>query len=409
MAAPVITSATPTHGASLGGIEVTIAGTDFDEPAPVTVTVGGATVVPLSRTATRIVIETPPHAVGAVDIVVTNADGHSTLEDGHTYVLAPVVISLTPDSGLTRGGNMVAIVGQNFRLPPAPAAAGYLGGPAPQTVRVTFDGVAAPWAEAASERLIYATVPIWQGPQSAGMTWPIVQDVRVANLDDDGVELPGEYIVAAESYSITRPELAAECVLMRVVRELMQLLKRHVIDNVALSLGRDYDDDPAAWERLRASAPSLRLVGPNTELNRLYSLNRVDDEVDPDDPTRWLRTQVPVTVDLDFGMRGYATSPTAVFAMSQAVLLLFRDNVRLGILRDPLDESAGRIEYEVEVTWEDYPSFTMQPNASDLYWFDARVLIRGVHLDDDSATVVRRGWIVSSNEGDPTLEVQGNV
>jgi phosphatidylserine/phosphatidylglycerophosphate/cardiolipin synthase-like enzyme len=72
-----------------------------------------------------IIATTPPHAVGAVDLVVTNMDlatgvidsgsGSSTLTQGYTFVVAPFMSSVTPPSGTVSGGTTVTINGTNFQ------------------------------------------------------------------------------------------------------------------------------------------------------------------------------------------------------------------------------------------------------------------------------------------------------
>lgn len=71
-----------------------------------------------------IIATTPPHAVGAVDVVVTNMDfatgvidtgsGSSTLTQGYTFVVAPLISAVTPSSGTVSGGTTVAIKGTSF-------------------------------------------------------------------------------------------------------------------------------------------------------------------------------------------------------------------------------------------------------------------------------------------------------
>ncbi|HEX7152528.1 MAG TPA: carboxypeptidase regulatory-like domain-containing protein [Thermoanaerobaculia bacterium] len=84
--APVtVSSVTPNTGSSLGGTNVTIAGSGFNAGA--TVTFGGtaATNVVVVN-ATQITARTPAHAAGAVNVVVTNTNTTTgTLTNGFTY------------------------------------------------------------------------------------------------------------------------------------------------------------------------------------------------------------------------------------------------------------------------------------------------------------------------------------
>ena len=70
--APTISSVTPASGPGLGGTSVNIVGVDFG--TPVTVHFGGIAATVSAQTATSITATAPPHALGAVDVVVTNHD-----------------------------------------------------------------------------------------------------------------------------------------------------------------------------------------------------------------------------------------------------------------------------------------------------------------------------------------------
>jgi hypothetical protein len=86
---PVITSITPLSGLLTGGTSTVITGTGF--LAGATVSFGGtaATSVTVSS-GTSIAAKTPAHAVGAVNVVVTNTDSQSsTLTNGFTFAACP--------------------------------------------------------------------------------------------------------------------------------------------------------------------------------------------------------------------------------------------------------------------------------------------------------------------------------
>ena len=86
----------------------------------------------------------------------------------------PTVTAVDPGSGPTRGYDLVAIAGTNFRLPDPPPA-GDATGDQDRTVKVSFGGVDSDWAYAASEELIYAVVPEWRGSYE---TMPLPLNVR---------------------------------------------------------------------------------------------------------------------------------------------------------------------------------------------------------------------------------------
>jgi len=82
---PTVTGIVPNTGPAAGGTAITdLQGTGFlDDPGPPTVTFGGVPATSVVRvSATRITCTTPAHAAGAVDVVVTNADGQTSGASG---------------------------------------------------------------------------------------------------------------------------------------------------------------------------------------------------------------------------------------------------------------------------------------------------------------------------------------
>lgn len=83
--APTVSTVSPTSGPTAGGTQITITGTGFNAGA--TVTVGGtpATGVVVTNS-TSITANTPAHAAGTVDVVVTNTDAQNgTKTNAFTY------------------------------------------------------------------------------------------------------------------------------------------------------------------------------------------------------------------------------------------------------------------------------------------------------------------------------------
>ena len=122
--APAISEvASPAAGVTAGGTLVTITGTGFSEigsSPPVTVTFGtGVGASPATEVHVvgpgSITCRTPAHAVGAVAVKVTNADGqYDSRSSTYTYQNPPTVTSLSPAIGNPIGGTYVTITGTNF-------------------------------------------------------------------------------------------------------------------------------------------------------------------------------------------------------------------------------------------------------------------------------------------------------
>ncbi|TMC01708.1 MAG: hypothetical protein E6J35_10270, partial [Chloroflexi bacterium] len=116
VAAPTVTSVTPSSGASAGGTAVTLAGTGF--VAGATVSFGGSALTVSTISATSITGSTTAHAAGAVTVTVTNPDTQSgTCIVCFTYTAPPppTVTSVTPNSGASAGGSAVTVSGTGFQ------------------------------------------------------------------------------------------------------------------------------------------------------------------------------------------------------------------------------------------------------------------------------------------------------
>ncbi|WP_158292613.1 IPT/TIG domain-containing protein [Serinibacter arcticus] len=156
LVAPTVLSLTPSEGPTTGGQTVTVTGTSFVDGAT-TVTVDGTPVpaadVTVESSATLSYL-TPAHAVGPVDVTVTNEAGTSAPLT-YTYVAAPTTASLTPPSGPTAGGTVVTIAGDGFT---------------PETV-VTIDGVdVVPTVNDEGDSLTFTTPPNEAGPVDVTVT-----------------------------------------------------------------------------------------------------------------------------------------------------------------------------------------------------------------------------------------------
>ena len=143
-AAPTISLVSPSSGTTAGGTSVTITGTGFQSGA--TVTFGGtASSAVTFNSATQLTAATPARAAGLVDVVVTNPDTQSaTATNAFTYVVpGPLLVSVSPASGVTTGGTTVTLTGSGFQNGAA----------------VTFDGVAATGVTFLSPTQLTAVTP----------------------------------------------------------------------------------------------------------------------------------------------------------------------------------------------------------------------------------------------------------
>ena len=113
--APRITDVSPTSGPAAGGTTVTISGTAFT--GATALTFGGHPAASFTVNGdTSITAVSPAASGGTVDIAVSTAGGTSgaSPDDQFTFIAAPVVSGISPNSGAVNGGTTVTITGANF-------------------------------------------------------------------------------------------------------------------------------------------------------------------------------------------------------------------------------------------------------------------------------------------------------
>ncbi|HXP11144.1 MAG TPA: IPT/TIG domain-containing protein, partial [Acidobacteriaceae bacterium] len=142
IAAPTVSSVSPSNGPVAGGTAVTITGTNFAAGAKVTFGSTAATSVAVVNS-TTITATTPAGSAGAATVTVTANGQSGSLASAFTYIAQPTVSSVSPNNGSTSGGTAVTITGTNF-------AAG---------ATVTFGSTAATNVVVVNSTTITATTP----------------------------------------------------------------------------------------------------------------------------------------------------------------------------------------------------------------------------------------------------------
>jgi len=315
----------------------------------------------------------------------------------------PTIISISPDNGITKGGNIVQIVGTNFELPTIPVS-GYVGGEQQKTVDVKFNNVSSEWAYAASDSLIFARVPEWRGDYS--VNFPLSLDVRVANLDEDEIEIAGENVTLDDGYAINQPNYVAERYFQNVVRQLLRAFRRHLLKNTHITTKRDYDDDTSNDNRKDAELPFIYFEGPRVDLNRFYCLNQPEPIEGATLTDQFTVKKEPVAVDIGFDIVIGAKTSQQLLSLNQELILFFRDIINLRVYDDPSDETGTYKDYEMVLPFTGYPKSNIIPNHSDINSSRAVMEIRGVDLDDYDGTIISRGWKIFANDGEPMVQIE---
>jgi hypothetical protein len=111
---PTVAKVSPAEGPLGGGTAVTITGTNLGEATGVKFAGTAATSFKVNSATS--VTATSPAGKGVADITVTTPEGTSPAgaADRFTYVLAPTVTKVKPNTGPASGGTSVTITGTNF-------------------------------------------------------------------------------------------------------------------------------------------------------------------------------------------------------------------------------------------------------------------------------------------------------
>jgi len=114
VAAPTVTSISPASGPAAGGTTVTITGTGLSGATAVSFGATAATGFTINSATS--ITATAPAGSGTIDLRVTTTGGTSATSGGDqfSYVAAPTVTTISPNSGPSAGGTIVTITGSNL-------------------------------------------------------------------------------------------------------------------------------------------------------------------------------------------------------------------------------------------------------------------------------------------------------
>jgi hypothetical protein len=117
MAAPAVTTITPTNGPMAGGTLVTITGTNLTGATLVDFGTLAATNVVVDSP-TQITATSPEEVAGTVDVTVASPGGVSATSpaDQFAYLAVPTVTAVSPAAGPLAGGTSVTITGTGFTV-----------------------------------------------------------------------------------------------------------------------------------------------------------------------------------------------------------------------------------------------------------------------------------------------------
>lgn len=208
-------------------------------------------------------------------------------------------------------------------------------------------------------------------------------DVTVQNLDDVGEPIEDELVVALAAFRFRRPDLSSanEGTLARVLRALIQRLKRRIHPNVSFTTSTDYDPDTGDMLNvtLVQELPALVLSDVEIEDDPEYQPD-TDVELEADE-ARFIARRPAEYVRATMALVGVTDNPIVHFNLFQAVRLDFRKSSYVEILRVPGDASFGSVRFHVDLRPVAIPIRAQADNSNVLTW-TAQLSIRGIPLED---------------------------
>jgi len=321
----------------------------------------------------------------------------------------PTITSVTPATGLSHGNYLVTIKGANIALPHEPAATGPAGDLTPH-VEVLFDGVACDWRftgviddpdGAAGDRILWCRVPggmpaIYVVDRRTGDVKGAV-DITITNLDVDGDPVTGETVTAGEAFSYEYPDLKQDCMVLRVVRDLVQKLRRQVLRNVVTSVHTDYDNvvDGSAVAQL-SELPAISLSIQGIPYDRMGMTQERDVE-DRDDDYGSVEIETPETVDLRFQLIGVVDNDKHLLNLPAAVTRFFKANRTLTVAADPDDADRGEKVYPLLPDSE--MVFGRASGNSNIQFFRQTWLVKEIDVESFLPQVIS-GLLGSGEDGE---------
>jgi hypothetical protein len=112
---PKVTGISPIFGSTTGGNTVTITGTDLTGATEVMVGDLSCASITVVNSTTMTCITPARISPGPVGIIVTTGGGPSKKSSPFTYIVPPIITSISPSYGSTIGGGVITLTGLNFK------------------------------------------------------------------------------------------------------------------------------------------------------------------------------------------------------------------------------------------------------------------------------------------------------
>jgi hypothetical protein len=297
-------------------------------------------------------------------------------------VAVPTIASVTPAFGHTGGGNLVEVLGSGFQTWVIPAPTGEPTADPWPTVEVLFGGVAGSEVAVVSSTRLFVRAPSSPLPGVKPAFGEGAVDLVVRNLDSSGELIAAESVTLIGGYGFRRQQLALESDLTRLVRTLIQELRKQVIPNVSNTSHSDFDIDPSDLANVVdvATLPAIVIFGPQLQESRWYSSSQPLDVSLPGQEAD--RRRVTETDDLTFSFIGITDMKQEAINLQALVRQFFKRNRWLRMQRDPSDPSKGFVQYDMQLEATGVGYSPPADQKSNLRSFSGSFVVRGFNHED---------------------------
>ena len=293
----------------------------------------------------------------------------------------PTVTSISPNSGTPSGGQMVEVIGTDFRTPTAPDPTIIPVPVAPPSVRVYLNGVEVESVYISDTRL-FIKIPATGMPiDSHGNTSGQLQvDLTIENIDDTGVLIPTETVTVEDAYTYNRPGIShvETDSLVALSGQLVDMLRAQVLANTNINSSTDYDPNTGTQVIEVECNPQLIIHGPSMMENTFYTRRKlpglasgVTDE--------WFEYRRPRYVDLRYEIMGTTNSTVQLINLMQLLTTVLDRNATFNFVCDPANPTATE-PLELHISRDCRMEKVQMHGKSDLRVFTAEIIIKGLPL-----------------------------
>lgn len=317
--------------------------------------------------------------------------------------MVPTITSVTPNA-LWTAGQILTVVGTNFKVWAIPPLTSERLPPPIPTVEVTIAGVVA-----TKVSVLSSTVLTFMAPSHD----PGVAVVVVTNLDGDGNPIPGETTAGwgeapwgLESWGLVpalllyqRPALTDMVDLERVNSQVILLLRQQLLANVVDFVSVDYAETPFEVAMV-AKTPALLLAGPTIVESENVYIDNQEIEIGGYPATTFESYQAPEYVNLEYDLTGITTNSRELVNLQAIVSRFFRKTRKISIYKDEADPLQGTISYDLEKLAGEPIKATTTANKQDIRSFEVSFRVLAVPVEGlagfPGENLVKKGGVVFS-------------